>query len=346
MMFVAQYRNIALVISAVFLICGDAQAWSRLHHKSICMIAEYDLKENKPVIWNKVEALLKGNPWGINSFQDICFFADELVTFSDDRFTPSMKQLAADRGYLQDNRMEEWHYIALPYGVEEVTGEHCGKGDRCLLGMIDQHFSQLKNAKEHWQRQDAMVFLAHWIGDLHQPLHVAFARDRNGRDIYRNWFLNDEDRKVMAEFHKARAEGEALDIKLPDCATIHDIWDKCIVYIPDPSMKPEWNRWIKLLKTYATTYTYGEQDRRGSPLDWANSSLEITRQDSKYYSRFHDSALLELWYQDKYGNTTEIQDRGFVLGYKQFSGSYGIQNLMKAGLRLSMLLEQALSGAE
>src|SRR5215470_7524440 len=48
----------------------------------------------------------------------------------------------------------------------------------------------------------SLKFLGHWVGDIHQPLHVSFADDRGGNHI--------------------RASGSCVN-------SLHTVWDACII---------------------------------------------------------------------------------------------------------------------
>lgn len=43
--------------------------------------------------------------------------------------------------------------------------------------------SSLESDAPKPERAEALKFLAHFVGDIHQPLHVGFAEDRGGREI-------------------------------------------------------------------------------------------------------------------------------------------------------------------
>jgi len=94
------------------------------------------------------------------------------------------------------------------------------------------------------ERAEALLFIAHFVGDLHQPLHTGLAADRGGNDIQVRFF------------------------GFP--TNLHALWD---VYLPAGFVR-DW-------KTYADRQVenIGEQDRRqwldSEAPDWAAESQRL-----------------------------------------------------------------------
>ncbi|MBC9798523.1 S1/P1 nuclease [Sinomicrobium weinanense] len=89
-----------------------------------------------------------------------------------------------------DNRFRKygaWHYVNIPpgkrYGEEAVSeyGDLVTGIEKCIEIIKD------KNAPEE-DRAFYLKLLIHFIGDLHQPLHVGRAEDKGGNDIQVRWF--------------------------------------------------------------------------------------------------------------------------------------------------------------
>src|SRR5215475_5815273 len=95
------------------------------------------------------------------------------------------------------------HFINLSRDSKGLTADACPQSDKCLLTAIKDDASIISSKSER-QRDKllALKFLGHWLGDIHQPLHVSFEDDRGGNDVHVN--------------------GE--------CATnMHSAWDTCLV---------------------------------------------------------------------------------------------------------------------
>lgn len=79
--------------------------------------------------------------------------------------------------------LEPQHYINVPRGGR-LTPERDCLGDGCLLRAIGQQARfavdpQVTTAR----RAEALKLLAHFVGDLHQPLHVSYGDDAGGNRI-------------------------------------------------------------------------------------------------------------------------------------------------------------------
>ncbi|KAG5532405.1 hypothetical protein RHGRI_026889 [Rhododendron griersonianum] len=66
-----------------------------------------------------------------------------------------------------------------------------GVMDRCVAGAINNYTGQLLtygNAPSEYNLTEALLFLSHFMGDIHQPLHVGFTSDRGGNTIDIHWY--------------------------------------------------------------------------------------------------------------------------------------------------------------
>ncbi|WVZ25196.1 hypothetical protein V8G54_003740 [Vigna mungo] len=63
---------------------------------------------------------------------------------------------------------------------------------RCVTGAIYNYTMQLKSADAgselNYNLTEALLFLAHFVGDVHQPLHVGFIGDLGGNSITVRWY--------------------------------------------------------------------------------------------------------------------------------------------------------------
>ena len=80
-----------------------------------------------------------------------------------------------------------WHYVTLN-GI--VYDEAPAEGD--ALEALNKYSATLRDpAASLAEKQLALRFVVHIIGDLHQPLHVGKCCDRGGNDIKVKWFGRD-----------------------------------------------------------------------------------------------------------------------------------------------------------
>ncbi len=87
--------------------------------------------------------------------------------------------------------MGAWHYVDLPGQLsrEDFTRQLKGLKGENLYTQIKAMAAQLKDKTQPLeQRQIALRFLIHLVGDLGQPLHVGRTEDQGGNKISLYWF--------------------------------------------------------------------------------------------------------------------------------------------------------------
>lgn len=85
------------------------------------------------------------------------------------------------------------HYIDTPdnlcsYQYNRDCKDEDGIQDRCVAGAIYNYTNQLITANSQYNLTEALLFLSHFIGDIHQPLHVGFTSDKGGNTIDVKWY--------------------------------------------------------------------------------------------------------------------------------------------------------------
>ena len=80
-----------------------------------------------------------------------------------------------------------WHYISIPKGKNLKNCKRSKKGD--IVSAIEKYKKQLKSKKSNkTQKREAIAWLTHLVGDIHQPLHTGIADDWGGNKIKLKWF--------------------------------------------------------------------------------------------------------------------------------------------------------------
>jgi hypothetical protein len=133
----------------------DAARWWDLGHRVVARLAETRLTPNTRAA---VRDILGGQ-----SLADASVWADNI------------------RQYRHD--ADKLHYVNIPLAdTAYVPGRHC-PGGRCVIAAIEHERQVLADpSASSDQRAEALRFLIHFMGDLHQPLHVADDNDRGGND--------------------------------------------------------------------------------------------------------------------------------------------------------------------
>ena len=135
--------------------------WGATGHRTIGEIADANLKGKTK---RKISEILDGQSLALVS------------TFGDD--------IKSDRRY---NEFYTWHYVNMPFDVNYQDSEKNPEGDlvtayeKCKAVILDDSAS--KEDKAFY-----LKLLVHFIGDLHQPMHVGRKEDKGGNTIQVQWF--------------------------------------------------------------------------------------------------------------------------------------------------------------
>lgn len=145
-------------LALIGLLCAalPIYAWGPEGHDLIARIAEAQLT---PAVHAKVVAIL--GP-GV-SMASVSSWAD------------SIRRDRAETG--------PWHYIDIPIDKpHRDMARDCPKGD-CVIQKIEDFEAILRDPNAPaTQRREALMFLIHFIGDMHQPLHSSDDNDKGGND--------------------------------------------------------------------------------------------------------------------------------------------------------------------
>jgi hypothetical protein len=213
-------------------------AWGSVGHQAIAYIAEDRLS---PATKAKVQELLGSNV----TLSDVANWADVVRSIG-------------------RPETAHWHFIDIAHR-ENVTRADIPKfcvNQDCVVGQLDAEILVLKDPKgSAYQKREALKFLVHFIGDVHQPLHCADDHDRGGNDKF-----------VRVVRQGGRGRG-GTRIKL------HAYWDHLLQLKAkeDPrALATELEK--KFTAVQATTWS------KGAPADWAWESYQIAR--TNIYSAF------------------------------------------------------------
>jgi hypothetical protein len=121
----------------------------------------------------------------------------------------------------------EWHYIDLTLQDRKADFAKRCEHDNCAPARIRLFSAQLAGGAkvEKWSDLDALRFVVHFVGDIHQPLHAADNADLGGncerldppidtaRSLHALWDggiikeISDDDRKLAADLDASIAAG-------------------------------------------------------------------------------------------------------------------------------------------
>ena len=134
-------------------------AWGKTGHRIIGYIAEKHLTLNSRIA---ISSIL-----GHTDLASVSTWADEIKSDS-----------TWDHAY-------DWHWATIPDNEQYIAGKYSGKAVEKAKYFLESLVLQKTN---RFEKEIALKFLVHIIGDLHQPLHVGNGKDRGGNDIPVQWF--------------------------------------------------------------------------------------------------------------------------------------------------------------
>ncbi|GAA4282315.1 S1/P1 nuclease [Gaetbulibacter aestuarii] len=184
--------------------------------------------------------------------------------------------IKADKRY---DKYYSWHYINMPMDQDYQESEKNPDGD--LVTGITKCMEVIKDPKT--SKEDKAFYLkllVHFIGDLHQPMHIGLAEDRGGNDFKVQWFYND--------------------------SNLHRVWDSEMIE----------NYKMSYSELAANADILSAQQirdiQKGTVVDWVNEVHQLTR---NVYDHVKEGENLRYRYAyDNFGTVrTQLQKAGVRL---------------------------------
>jgi hypothetical protein len=152
------------------------------------------------------------------------------------------------------------HFVNLK---RDATGippdQECPTADTCVLSAIEKDTETLSSSTDDDEKLAALKFLGHWVGDIHQPLHVSFEDDRGGGHIH--------------------VTGECSP-------NLHSAWDNCLVFQAVGDNVTAASRQL----FNSLTEPNKEQWAGADPRDWANESFALAEAAKVHYCVRHGTS--------------------------------------------------------
>lgn len=208
------------VLSTIVLMMFSFKSWSwgQNGHRIIGLIADQNLESEAK---HKLKDLL-----GQDSLAEVSTWGDFI---------------RSDEAW---RHADPWHYVSIADGKTYETSKKNKKGD--IITAIKHYSIELKNKKlSKKQRATAVKMLVHFIGDIHQPLHVGYAHDQGGNKVKLKWF------------------GEQTNL--------HRIWDEHLI----DGQKLSFTEYVSFLDV--PTDSVKKQWVKSTVLDWANESQMLRK---------------------------------------------------------------------
>jgi hypothetical protein len=156
----------AQVIFYLFLFAWPAWPWGPAGHRMVAIIAEQRLSAEAR---EKIRKLLLDGKYSI---VDISSCADQIRGNPRGTPTPADVMCRPLAGEVPPTN-GAWHYIDIPVPTKAKMLEAFCPEDNCVTARIRSFSEALRTSKDDALRRQALLFLVHFVGDIHQPLHAA-----------------------------------------------------------------------------------------------------------------------------------------------------------------------------
>ncbi len=152
-------RFLAFILCYVFVL--PLFAWWETGHRTVARIAAAHLN---PATRSRVAQIL-----GVKDTPDSVANAMAVASTWPDEIKDQSKTGA-------------WHFIDIPLqDSKKDMRKRCPEGDNCITARIEIFADQLKDrAPSTISDRDALRYLIHFVGDIHQPLHATSDADLGG----------------------------------------------------------------------------------------------------------------------------------------------------------------------
>ncbi|HVZ80801.1 MAG TPA: S1/P1 nuclease [bacterium] len=176
-----------------------------------------------------------------------------------ERETLSFVSTWADRMAHDKPETAPWHYFNLDIRQPQTAydmADACPNHD-CVVEQIERDLSVLSNGNASLgEKREALKYLVHFVGDIHQPLHCADDQDRGGNDKWFRWH---------------GPNGTAQRYKW---VNLHSLWDDLL----QPNRRPNPHFLARKLEKEITPQE--ERDWcKGKAEDWGWESFRIAQND-------------------------------------------------------------------
>lgn len=249
-------KNLKYLVSFSFIIIASLTSFSsfalgQLGHQVVCDLAYEQLSADHQ---QQINHLLSNMP---QKHQDRLNNYMKRPQGSPITFAKSCVWADAVRKQKDYKKFEKWHYLNVSRDTKEITKNACKKD--CIGQAIGIHQQQLVTETQPWKQAQALMFLGHWLGDIHQPLHISYANDWGGNKI------------KIAKDSNTR------------CETLHWYWDDCVLSRQNRS----YQQWMQLLGP-ATSAQKVQPWQSNNPWSWANESYQIVTSPAFKYCKQHN----------------------------------------------------------
>jgi hypothetical protein len=224
-----------------------------------------------------------------------------------------------------------WHYIDISLGTSrQEFATFCAPPESCVTQAITEQIAILRTSGASAQEKgDALRFLIHFVGDLHQPLHAATNNDQGGNCVPVAYF------NALPELRNPETESYAPNL--------HGVWDTNILATITTGKTAEQVA-SELDQSFRSKIIHWK--RGGANVNgWAWESYQVAKKT--VYGKLPTTIHVESPQPIKScAEDNHIANRMLKLNerleqpYQDVAAPVVLQQIAKAGARLALLLEQ------
>ncbi len=307
-------RRWILPVAALVLTARTAWPWGCDGHEVVAALAERHLH---PPAVRGVAALI-GNPSAVIFVDRMCPVTGLSPLANVSTWADDVRSVVPTTG--------PWHFLDIPRGTpagSDVTRFCPTEG--CVTSAIAQQLKVLEDTTRTTQeRANALMYLVHFVGDVHQPLHCTTNRDRGGNCVPVDFFGKQTGPDPRSRHGDWRPN-------------LHSVWDTDLVRTAMAGASVV--RYAEVLDTrFADRFSSWQH---GTPIDWAKESNQIA--DEVVYGKLPTPLPIES------GDVRRCDEGQIAEHWREFDERLGRpyadaavpvieQQLAKAGARLAMML--------
>jgi len=177
--------TVTSLLWAALLAPTDAHAWGCAGHQTVALIAQSQLSSAARA---KADSLLKDNPIRMTmtkqgqplKLRRLC--PSPLGAFVDASTWPDDIRAKENKPF-DKWHSADWHFLDIPRGAARDRVPTFCPNDGCVTQAIRDQVAILQSDASNRKKADALRFLIHFVGDIHQPLHCTTNSDRGGNCV-------------------------------------------------------------------------------------------------------------------------------------------------------------------
>lgn len=310
---------VLFAIAILFWAPSSARAWGCEGHQVVALIAKQNLT---PHALAMVDQILRDSP-----------IDPSLSRYCTEGGTDPMADASTWPDDIRAQRPDTapWHYVDIPLGMpHRDLANFCPAPEGCVTRAITDEIALLRSpGTDPQEKGDALRFLIHFVGDLHQPLHATSNNDQGGNCVPVAFF------DALPQLRNPATENYAPNL--------HGVWDVNILAK------------MTMGKTSAQVALDLEQDFRSKIVRWKKGNADLNQwvwesyqlAQKKAYGKLpvripvESSQVVKSCADDNHVSARMLKlNERLEQPYQDAAVPVVQQQIAKAGARLALLLNQ------